>query len=452
MDPTHDDNHFEGARGPLLAALATNAARPSAGAWIVGGAGALAALACGFAEGRSRGSLALTISSLAAVVAFIAGPMASAQQVFADRQSGALDQHRLAGRTPREMLVAYAIGPSWSLTLAVWASALAATLCSLDQTLWLRSPAWLPLAIAAGVTVASIAMAVNGVALALGIDRNLPITQASGVGILAPLVRLPLYGVIVAATRDSGWGALLGLELLVLALSARFALRRFACEEDEADASLARHAGVAGAALVAAALGGAHVYNHPRGLAFPVVTAALLVSTAAALGAPARGAMFRAWVARGALADGELLRFGALSATLAGAAVLAARVGGGGALDAEALAAALFAASLTASLRALAALKLAGLSPRRIGLATAAVTAVPTVAWVASRVADARDLSPQASSLAGLAGAPFADVVSPADLAARALACVLVVGVAGRFAAERLSVAREVSLSKLRGR
>lgn len=452
MDPTESDNHFQGERRPLLAAVATNAARPSAGAWIVGVVGVLTALACGLADGRGRGTIALTVSSLAAIVAAIAGPTMSAQQVFADRQSGALDQHRLAGRGPWEMLIAYTVGPSWSLTLAVWLSALAASLCALDAGPWDRAMFWVPLGVAAGVTVGSFAWALNGVALALGIDRNLPITQASGVGLLAPILRLPLFGLVVAATRDRGWGALIGLEILLLALSARFALRRFACEEDDADVPRARYAGVGAASAIAAALGAAHAHENPHGLAFPVVCAVALTGLTAALYAPARGAMFRAWVARGDAAEGDVLRFGAVTAGLAGLAVVVARAAADGPLDGEVLAAALFAAALTASLRALSALKLAGVAPQRLGWALSAVIAAPTIAWMASRVGPMRDLSPQASALAGLAGAPFADVTGPTDLALRAMACVFVMGVAGRIAAKRLSAARVVSLSKLQGR
>lgn len=452
MEPESTENYFLGARRPLLAALATNAARPSAVGWIVGAVAVLTAFVCAVADAQARGMVATTVASLAAVAAVLGGPTVAAQQAFADRQSGALDQHRLAGRSPGEMLSAYVLGPSWALTLCVWSTAIAASLCNLDASAHARASAWIPLVVAASTTAAMAGWSVNAVAVALGIDRALPVTQASGVGLVAPLLRLPLYGVVFAATRDEGLPALLALEALLLGLSARFALRRFASEEDELDTSRARTVAVVGAAAVAAMLGAAHVAHHPRGIAFPVVATVLLLSAATSVFSPARGAMFRAWVARGEAADAALARAGVWSSALASLAVLGSRVGDPARIDGGVISAALFAGAFTAALRAVSASSLAGAPRTRVGWALFAVLATPSVAWMASRLGPARHRLPGPSAFAAAISAPFADVHGPTDLALRAVACGLLFFAAESVSRRLLRASRVAALAKVQGR
>lgn len=110
---------WESRSHPLIAAVATQAARPATLqviAWIAGGVGAL-----GFAATLAMPSLARNLVlalataawALTALVSAIAGLTTVASQTYQDRVDGALDQHRLAGLTARKQFVAYLIGPQW---------------------------------------------------------------------------------------------------------------------------------------------------------------------------------------------------------------------------------------------------------------------------------------------------------------------------------------------------
>jgi hypothetical protein len=446
------DDQFRSAQRPLLAALATNAARPGALTGIVGAVGVLTTLGFAVADARARGAIGMGLAGLAAMVLVLAAPTAAAQQAFVDRQSGAMDQHRIAGRSPAEVLVAYVLGPAWSVYAVNGAVALGATALCLGGGHGRGADALVPLAVAAGSAVVALASSVVGVALAMGIDRNLPITQAGGVGVIVPVLRLVVWAVVFAATRDQGFPALLALEALVLGVSARAALRRIAREEDDVDVSLARDVALALAAVTATALGAAHVSVAPRGAAFPAASAVVLVSLVASAFTPSRGALFRAWVADGALADRDLRRLALRSALAAGVAVIAARVLGGGPVDGALLTVALFAAALTAALRGASSLGLAGMDRGRLGWLFGALTALPALVWAASRAVPLAESSGAASSAVALFGAAFNDSRGPADLAARAGLCVLVWFGAARAASRALKTARAAALARVPGR
>ena len=188
-------DRFDSARHPLLAAVATNTARPGALLVTLGVLTALALLVAAAASERSRYALALVVQVLVALLALVAGPVLAAQQLFADRQAGALDQHRLARRTPMEMLAAYVLGPTWVL--------LALMLVTLGLSALFADGKHLASLLGYGALsmAAVVAWSVGGVSLALALDRSLPLNQAGGVGVLGPILRLPVYGVMSSADR-----------------------------------------------------------------------------------------------------------------------------------------------------------------------------------------------------------------------------------------------------------
>ena len=188
-------DRFESSRHPLLAAVATNTARPGALLATLGVLTALALLVAAAAAENSRFVLAMVVQAMVGLLALVASPLLAAQQIFSDRQAGALDQHRLARRTPWEMLTAYVFGPTWVLH--------ALMLVSMGLTALFARPAQLPSVLGYGALAmaAVVAWSVGGVSLALALDRTLPLNQAGGVGVLGPVLRLPVYGVMASADR-----------------------------------------------------------------------------------------------------------------------------------------------------------------------------------------------------------------------------------------------------------
>ncbi|MEZ4394499.1 MAG: hypothetical protein R3A48_25785 [Polyangiales bacterium] len=436
---TPQTDRFDGSHFPVLAALATHSARPSA-MWKLGlGAGLVGALGWVSVAARYRFGIALALEGTVALLVSLVAPMLAAQQLFADRQSGALDQQRLAGRTPREVLAAYTLGPSWAVYALLGLTTVATVACAGEREL----PQALGVALAS--VTAGLAWTVGAVALALGMNRSLPLNQAGGLGILGPLMRLPLYGLVLGVTRDRGWPGLLGFELLALALSARFALRRIAREEDSLDRSLAPHLALVASAAVATALGAAAAR---RDLAFTTVVAAALPLFALWATSPSRGATFRAWVRDGAATERRVLGWSALGAGLAGASVLAARLLASASLSPADVAAALFASALFASLSAVGDLRGSPAPQRLVNYTLVGVLALPSASWIASRIATDASTQPYAS-LTRVAGAPFAGFEGPLGFAARAALCAVILAGALAVSARALRGARLAAESRV---
>lgn len=439
---THDDpDRFTGSRLPILAALATHTARPSALGRLLLGVGVLGALGWVTIDGRHRFGIAMVFEALVGLLVTLIAPMLSAQQLFIDRQNGALDQQRLAGRSPREMLAAYVLGPSWALIAFLWAVAIA--------TVSVASPAerHIGLGVALAATVVGLAWSVGGVALSLGMDRSVPLNQAGSVGLLAPFARVPLYGLVFGAARERAWAPLVAFELFALALSLRFALRRLARDEEDFDRSSTPAAAVAASAVVAATIAGADMLADPRALALSVSAAVTLPLMAAWAVSPSRGAAFRAWVTDAPGTARRLRGTYLLAAVLAGPAVIGGRLVAAGGVELQTIAAALFASAMVAALLSLRTLRAAGFSPRALNILLLAALAIPAGSWISSRLAPLSSVG-RDPILAAL-GAPFAPVVGVGGFAARALLCgaVLVLAAGGHAWALRRMAARAEALA-----
>lgn len=433
-------DRFDGRHFPVLAALATHTARPSA-MWKLGlGAGLVGALGWASIAARYRFGVALALEGTVALLVSVVAPLLAAQQLFADRQSGALDQQRLAGRTPREVLAAYVLGPPWAVYVLLGLTTVAAVACAREREL----PQALGVALVS--VTAGLAWTLGALALALGMNRSLPLNQAGGLGVLGPLVRVPLYGLVLGVTRSQGWPALLAFELLALALSTRFALRRIAREEDELDRSHTPHLALLASAGVATALGAADARHD---LAFTVAVSAALPLFALWATSPSRGAAFRGWVRDGAAAERRVLGVGVLGAALAGATVLAARVLAGASLGLADVAAALFASALFASLSAVGDLRGSPAPQRLVNYTLTAVLALPSASWIASRVATDASTQPYAP-LARVAGAPFVGLDGPLGFAVRAVVCAGILAGALAVSARALRSARLAAEARVR--
>lgn len=436
-------DRFDGSHFPVLAALATHTARPSALRKLGLGAALVVALGWVSVADRYRFGIALALEGTVALLLAIVAPMLAAQQLFADRQSGALDQQRLAGRTPREVLAAYVLGPSWAVYALLGLTTAVAVACASEREL----PQTLGVALAS--VTAGLAWTVGAVALALGMNRSLPLNQAGGLGILGPLVRLPLYGLVLGVTRDQAWPGLVAFELLALALSARFALRRIAREEDSLDRSLAPHLALVASAVVATALGAADGRHARRDLAFTAAVAVALPLFALWATTPSRGAAFRAWVRDGAAAERRVLGWSALGAALAGASVLAAGALAGAPLGPADVAAALFASALFAALSAVGDLRGSPAPQRLVNYTLVGVLALPSASWIASRIA--ADASTESyAPLARVAGAPFAAFEGPLGFAVRAALCAALLAGALAVSARALRGARLAAEARVR--
>jgi hypothetical protein len=410
-------DRFESSRHPLLAAVATNTARPGALLATLGVLTALALLVAAAAAENSRFVLAMVVQAMVGLLALVASPLLAAQQIFSDRQAGALDQHRLARRTPWEMLTAYVLGPTWVL--------LALMLVSMGLTALFARPAQLPSVLGYGALAmaAVVAWSVGGVSLALSLDRTLPLNQAGGVGVLGPVLRLPVYGVMAGADRAHTVIGLAAFEALLLALATRNALRRLARDEDSLDRSVAPSAALFGAAAVTTLLGAARWHGAGYSRAFSVFAAvALAVLTLMSI-APSAGAVFRAWVAN---AEGTARRLRgdvALAAVLAGASVLGARALAGALPDAQTLLGALFATALVGVFGAARVLRFAGFSRAGVAGVITAAAVLPVISWVASQIGP-HGATTTVGSLASALGAPFVAAEGPWDIGVRAVLCV----------------------------
>lgn len=435
-------DRFDSARHPLLAAVATNTARPGALMVTLGGLTALALVVAAAASERSRYALALVVQVLVALLALVAGPLLAAQQLFADRQAGALDQHRLARRTPVEMLAAYALGPTWVL--------LALMLVTLGLSALFADGKYLASLLGYGALsmAAVVAWSVGGVSLALALDRTLPLNQAGGVGVLGPILRLPVYGVMASADRAHAVIGLVAFEALLLALATRNALRRLARDEDSLDRSALPSMALLGAAVVAALLGSARWQGAGYSRAFSVFVSVALGVLALMSVAPSAGAVFRAWVTNAGDTARRLRGDVVLAAGLAGVSVLATRALAGAAPDAQTVLGALFAAALVAVFGAARVLRFAGFSRAGVAGLIIAAAVLPMISWVASQVVPFGAAS-AAGTLASVLGAPFLPAAGPVDVGLRAVACLGLLAGSGWTVERALRRARQVAQAKL---
>lgn len=435
-------DRFESSRHPLLAAVATNTARPGALLATLGVLTALALLVAAAAAERSRFVLAVVVQAMVALLALVAGPLLAAQQLFSDRQAGALDQHRLARRTPTEMLAAYVLGPTWVL--------LALMLVSVGLTALFAQPEQLSAVLGYGALsmAAVVAWSVGGVSLALALDRTLPLNQAGGVGVLGPILRLPVYGVMAGADRAHAVIGLAAFEALLLALATRNALRRLAREDDSLDRSALPPVALLGASVVAALLGSARWGGAGYSRAFSVFVAAALGVLTLMSVAPSAGAVFRGWVTGAERTARRLRGDVVLAAGLAGASVLAARALAGALPDAPTVLGALFATSLVAVFGAARVMRFAGFSRAGVAGLILAAAVLPMVSWVASQVVPFGGAS-AAGTLASVVGAPFHPAEGPLDVSVRAALCLIVAAGSGWTVERALRRARAVAQAKL---
>lgn len=435
-------DRFESSRHPLLAAVATNTARPGALMVTLGVLTALALLVAAAASERSRFGLAVVVQVLVALLALVAGPVLAAQQLFTDRQAGALDQHRLARRTPVEMLAAYVLGPTWVL--------LALMLVSAGLTTLFADGRYLASVLGYGALsmAAVVAWSVGGVSLALALDRTLPLNQAGGVGVLGPLLRLPVYGVMASADRAHAVLGLAAFEALLLALATRNALRRLARDEDSVDRSARPSVALVGASVVAALLGSARWHGAGYSRAFSVFVAVALGVLTLMSVAPSAGAVFRAWVTNAGDTAKRLRGDVVLAAGLAGVSVLATRALAGAMPDVQTVLGALFATALVAVFGAARVLRFAGFSRMGVVGLIIAAAVLPMISWVASQVAPVV-ASSTSGTLASVLGAPFHAVVGPLDVGLRAALCLAVVAGSGWTVERALGRARARAQAKL---